>query len=635
MAETNYTVIDFSTLSQTDDGNTILYNGQQLCRSTTSLGEVVNSKILAKGYATETAVNNTINALSGTITADYATKNELGTVSDAVGELSGAVTANYATKEDLGKVGNFIITEGNDSGPSLDPASAQTKSIYLILDDTVTGKDQYNEWVVTTGTGTPAWTCIGETTIDLSDYALTEDVNNALNLKQDVFTAGASNNDLLTYTQNDGLSWSSPTAILDDNINHDVLEINNDGVLDFNYYFIDGSGGLTFNENNRRTLIVNLSNNGAINHADDGELYVGTDNTLTVKEKVGYNDTYLSVTNPVPDPGSNQHRGHVLTVNNSDGIAWQAPTALTAGTDLVINNGEISVNTNGTATGNYAFAEGAITSAFGDYSHAEGGATVAAGNYSHAEGGNTRASGNYSHAEGENTRATAYYSHAEGTVTRAYGKASHAEGGWTSADGIASHAEGSATRAAGDYSHAEGQNTFARNNVTHAEGYNTTAFDSYGHAEGYETSACYMAHSEGHQTSAVGAGSHAEGDRTIASGNYSHAAGLCTVADVDNMTVIGKYNSTKSAAFVIGNGTNENNLSDTFIVNWQGVASATKLATSGFQDVEQAINSKLDTTAATQSYVSKTDYDNLYNAFTGLTAWLSPISANIVTASNN
>jgi len=173
MAETNYTAIDFSTLSATDDGNTILYKDQQLCQSTSSLGDVVDSKILAKGYATETAVNNTINALSGTITADYATKNELGTVSSAVDELSGTVINDYATKEDLGKVGNFIVTEGDKHGPSLDPASAQTKSIYLILDNTVTGKDQYNEWVVTTGTGTPAWTCIGETSVDLDNYITT------------------------------------------------------------------------------------------------------------------------------------------------------------------------------------------------------------------------------------------------------------------------------------------------------------------------------------------------------------------------------------------------------------------------------------------------------------------------------
>lgn len=93
------------------------------------------------------------------------------------------------------------------------------------------------------------------------------------------------------------------------------------------------------------------------------------------------------------------------------------------------------------------------------------------------------------------------------------------------ASGIYSHAEGSATSASGEYSHAEGDNT--------------QAIGNYSHAEGQETI-----------TLASGQYSHAEGYRTIASANYQH--------------VQGQWNATSSipAAFIVGNGTDDNNRSN-------------------------------------------------------------------------
>ena len=45
-------------------------------------------------------------------------------------------------------------------------------------------------------------------------------------------------------------------------------------------------------------------------------------NTLELTGTVG--NKRLSVKNPVPDPGTNQHRGEVLKVNDSDEIVWEA-----------------------------------------------------------------------------------------------------------------------------------------------------------------------------------------------------------------------------------------------------------------------------------------------------------------------
>jgi hypothetical protein len=93
------------------------------------------------------------------------------------------------------------------------------------------------------------------------------------------------------------------------------------------------------------------------------------------------------------------------------------------------------------------------------------------------------------------------------------------------ASGEYSHAEGSITKAIGDYSHAEGDNTQAKGN--------------YSHAEGQET-------------------------MTLASGQYSHAEGYNTIASANYQHVQGQWNATSSvqSAFIVGNGTGNNNRSN-------------------------------------------------------------------------
>lgn len=167
MAE-QFNPVDFGSLSATSDGKTLLYADDKVCKSISSLGELIDDKIGDKGFATENYVNNSISSLSGT------------------------VSSVYATKDEIDKMGNFIVTGANAQGqPDLEPVSAETKSIYLVKNESVTGKDQYNEWIVTENASEElVWTCIGDTSIELSGYALSADVSSALDLKEDkVFVA--------------------------------------------------------------------------------------------------------------------------------------------------------------------------------------------------------------------------------------------------------------------------------------------------------------------------------------------------------------------------------------------------------------------------------------------------------------
>ena len=234
------------------------------------------------------------------------------------------------------------------------------------------------------------------------------------------------------------------------------------------------------------------------------------------------------------------------------------------------------------ASGVFSHAEGQGTMASGSHSHVEGYKTIASGNCSHAEGGNYTSSGSeYSSrkitiSEGEeytisSSNAYGINSHAEGTQSFAYGYSSHAEGNRATAKGECSHAEGDQTEASGINSHAEGSSTTASGTKSHAEGAITTASGGYSHTEGYKTIASdNYSHAEGNGTKASSYASHAEGVYTIA-GNYaSHASGKYNAA----MTTGGKINNTVGTAFVIGNGTASNALSNAFSVQYSGIVKA-------------------------------------------------------------
>lgn len=80
-------------------------------------------------------------------------------------------------------------------------------------------------------------------------------------------------------------------------------------------------------------------------------------------------------------------------------------------------------------------------------------------------------------------------------------------------------------------------------------------------------------HAEGNGTTASGGNSHAEGSGTTASGDYSHAEGFGTKASSSFQHVQGKYNvedSNSKYAFIIGNGTANNNRSNALAVDWEG-----------------------------------------------------------------
>lgn len=66
--------------------------------------------------------------------------------------------------------------------PNVLPSAATAKeAIYLIDDPTASGEDICKEWVVVTTNGVKTWKCIGSTSVDLSGYATTTQLNTKVN----------------------------------------------------------------------------------------------------------------------------------------------------------------------------------------------------------------------------------------------------------------------------------------------------------------------------------------------------------------------------------------------------------------------------------------------------------------------
>lgn len=134
--------------------------------------------------------------------------------------------------------------------------------------------------------------------------------------------------------------------------------------------------------------------------------------------------------------------------------------------------------------------------------------------------------------------------------------------GRTGKIGTCSNAIGMGVIASGDCSHAEGNFTKALSICSHAEGMNTVA-------------SAECSHAEGEATKSIGICSHSEGGMTMASGECSHAEGMCTTASSQNQHVQGRYNiedKTDKYAHIVGNGTDEDALSNAHTLDWKGNA---------------------------------------------------------------
>lgn len=132
----------------------------------------------------------------------------------------------------------------------------------------------------------------------------------------------------------------------------------------------------------------------------------------------------------------------------------------------------------------------------------------------------------------------------------------------------------------GVFSMNEGK-SIAPGKYSHSEGFETIASGNYSHAAGRQSEASGQdSFVEGYDNTASGVSSHAEGVSTEASGYMSHAGNYGTIAQGWAQTAIGSFNVASGSnypssavpepIFIIGNGSDDNNRSNAFVVSTDG-----------------------------------------------------------------
>lgn len=131
-----------------------------------------------EGYATETLVETVSGEITALIPTNYYPDNnpsgfitgvDLTPYQTVSGMTAYQPAGDYATtnyvNEEIGKIGSYLTATLVSGEP--DVQNPSTKVIYLTKDESVTGIDQYKEWIYDT---TSSWNCIGDTSISLDDY---------------------------------------------------------------------------------------------------------------------------------------------------------------------------------------------------------------------------------------------------------------------------------------------------------------------------------------------------------------------------------------------------------------------------------------------------------------------------------
>ena len=158
-----------------------------------------------------TTVENRFNGENGTITA-YGTSsfaNDKYTAGDglALNDHQFYVSGKYITSAgdslsgkmlvlkdnewiEMPEFGGFATANSGEGHP--DVQNPSTKLIYLVKNSSITGNDKYSEWIYTSAEQTTAWECIGDTSLDLTQYLTKTSADTLYQQKGDYVTSSTS-----------------------------------------------------------------------------------------------------------------------------------------------------------------------------------------------------------------------------------------------------------------------------------------------------------------------------------------------------------------------------------------------------------------------------------------------------------
>ena len=504
-------------------------------------------------------------------------------------DISDYATINYVDTE-IGKIGSFEVVGLNEENePDVDEPS--TKIIYLTKETDSEKTDPYTEWIYNNTTS--AWECIGETTLDLTDYykktetSGASEISDAFNAKQDKLTAG--------------------TDIV---INNGVIGVNTNGSAIGDFAFVEGKNTFAGGLCDHVEGMGGIADNGGMNHIEGFQYHsycsnrpvTNFNNTNIVKfpnvcpvilrnnERISPNGTLYELVKIFKDRfivscdyGGGDGAGIYHYTQNpfyNPELYKIIDVDLDSSTNEILITIDGTINVPGSSNGFIQlYGPTTINSINGTGGSLSSGQTLNTFIFNGGLGfpgncldnvrlDNTFISINLGYTKtGEQEQTTISkiieikniefdssnnsftfttedieipdivgggYTLNLYVINSTYNGCNHIEGQDNSIHyGCNSHAEGFCNTITNNCSHVEGSFNYASNPNSHAEGNSTSACGSCSHTEGKETFVYTNAsnsHAEGYQSSAYAVVSHAEGSATLAAGSASHSEGFNTLA---------------------------------------------------------------------------------------------------------
>lgn len=605
-------------------------------------GEIVSQIPSIEGLATETLVQNVSGDITALIPTDYYPDNnpsgfitgvDLTPYQTISGMTAYQPAGDYATtnyvNEEIGKVGSYVTATLVNNEP--DVQNPSNKKIYLTKDDTVTGIDLYKEWIYTESS---AWECIGDTSMDLSDYV----TNNTFETTTDYLSGaidGVSANakDVLYVKVIPGPgagTLDTDYATINAAINNGKIVIVQHFDPNLYYYYSTkySNGNIyfttTYTKGTANTLTVNeiyIKNTQETNptvYADLSKTYDFNDYaTITyVNDEIGKISSYVTATLVSGEPDVQNPSTKVIYLTKDDSVSgvdkykewiydssssWNCigDTSISLDDYVMKTQTAVSIGSNNTATAPNTLSQGSNnTNAPQSFTQ---GTNNTAGENCIAQGTNNNA-GQHSLAQGYKNKAGTYslsqgYENSAGDYCVAVGYSNTANSnsfaqGYKNSATLTGFTQGE-ENSANCQAFAAGESALAMTK-SFAQGHNVTAkYNSF--AQGYGTSAETDSFAQGTNTSALDY-SFVQG-RNNESYSYSFVQGAGNIADTDGFAQ-GRSNSgfLMSLAQGWGNRAQSGSLAvgDSNTAYTEGVTIGAKNFTNGKSFTQGGLNSALN-----------------------------------------
>ena len=453
-------------------------------------------------------------------------------------------------------------------------ADAKENIIYMVPNDSDAANNVYNEYMVISN----VYELIGSTAVDLTPYATKEELGSYATTQYVSGEVSALNQ------RQDELNSKIAQIPGEKTENGEIFNLYEDTETD-----VGTIAGISFGKQKlpKNAAIGEYSHAEGISttaagkgsHAEGAGVFVSGSSAHGEGLGASYNVKVTKIDgNIITIESTNSNsllKSSELEAIEKNAVLWYETNAEThegkfyyvTSVELVKNFLQMVTSSKLTLNTTPAFATNAqlkviLGGAFGSMSHIEGGFSSTLDPDLTKLYGVDATTKKLQHAEGAHNLAIGFASHVEGQYSVALGSHSHAQGLSTSAEGIAASTSGQSTKAIGDASHAGGRGAVAQGGDSLAYGYNTQA--------------------NGYASVALNSGTKALGDYSFAGGQSSEARGtnnfafgraVRTNADTNGQFAVGRHNANvQDAMFIVGNGEDDTNPSNAFVVMKDGSA---------------------------------------------------------------